>query len=605
MTEEPEEEELVIDFDDDDDDDDFEVAVDDGDDVDDEIDSTRESAEAPHISAVMPVVDAPSGDVASRASDFFTVMDKFLRATRLYEGRGSLVENLLAETAKRAAQATDDGEVTVRVAPFGLLLGDEQVTAQGSRLAEALFKLFCDGIRELTFMPGIEAEEIRALTEILISDPRKGEDDFSTLLWKRELKHVHFYATDTLQTGVDMSGEGDQGLLAAAERSRVQSAAGVDAQEFVLSPDDLRMLKTDDRLGWVRECAAPMRVGQMNEATVQSMREAFDSPWDHQRFVQMAVRSTEDNPTEPSPLVLDMFDATVASGDAEGVARLLGAASSAARAGGLAAKNLRAALFDEGRIVSLARIYERHTALLAEVVQEGAREHPEALVALLNKLAPGDPRSGLLDALTDAGVDLTAYYRRCLNDENEEIVRHAIGALSKFGTDAATMAITEALGYTSTKVRRCALEALVGHYLPEARVAFARALGDPDRDNRLMALKVLATSQDRRVAGNILNRVQDTSFAQRDEQEQAELLRTLAAFKDARTVAYFEGLLTGVNLSRNAKVVARQMLAVDALRQIPGDESRQALARSAKKWGLPREVKDAVKRALSSHGGAS
>jgi hypothetical protein len=543
-----------------------------------------------------PVEGGPSATGIAHIGAFFTHLDKVVRATRLYQGRGALVDRLVGETMEKAEPALRGGEFTVRVTPFGLLLGDVQVAPSKSRLTEVLFTLFCDGIRELTFSPGLGEDDVRDLVGVLISDPAQGEDDFSTLLWKKELTHIHFYATDTLQTDVEMPTEGEQGLLAAAERSHLQSA-GAGGQEFVLSPDDLRMLKTGDGLSWVRECAAPMTVGQVNETTVQSVRDAFETPFDCIRFLQMAVRAAEDHPREPSPLVLDLFDSVVAGRDAPAAANLLKAAAEAARSGGLAAKSLYDGLLDDKRIVRLAPLYAQHPDVLGPPLRDSAATSPKALVGLLNKLSEGEARDQLLSALVDAGVDLTSYYSRCLSHENEEIVAHAIGALAKFDTDAARTGIASALGYTSTRIRRLALECLVGHYPEEARLSLARAMSDPDRDNRLLALKVLRESGDRRAAGNILGRIESSAFSSRDEDEQQEFIRALSRFKDPRTVPYFAGVLAVGGLVRS-KAVARQLLAVEALAGIPGDDARDALVRSSKKWGLARDVKQAAKRAL-------
>lgn len=588
----------------------FEIDVEE-DDEEDEEDEAR--PERPPVSAAAspppPTIDETDGEdlpkgLVGQASLFFIVLDKLLRATRLYEGRGDLVDRLLHETVAKAQPALATGELTVRVTPVGLLLGSEEVTPSKSRLSEAVFKLFCDGIRELTFAPGLDATDLRGLIDVLISDPRHGEDDYSTLLWKRELAHISFYATDTLQSGPDAGPTGSQELLGEAEQAQLQNAASEGAQEFVLSPDDLRMLKADDRLSWVRGCAAPMAVGKVNEATVQAVRDAFETPFDHVRFLQMAVRAAEDDPHTPSPLVLDMFDAMVASRDAEGAANLLKAASGASRSGGFAAKSLYKGLLQPERVVRLAPVYERESDVLTDALFDAAQEAPVALVGLLNELHPGAPRDALLEVLVEVGVDLTQYYRRCLADENEEIVVGAIDALIGFGTEEATLAITQALGYTSTRIRRKALSSLVGRYPAEARVSLARALGDPDRENRLLALRVLSESDDRRAAGNILSRMEDSTFAQRDEEEQTEFIKALTRFKDPRTVPYFSSVLAGVSLSRTTKAVQRQLLAVEALASIPGPEARDALTRSSKKWGLPRDVKAAAKQALSRSGGS-
>jgi hypothetical protein len=555
-------------------------------------------AEEPPSAPALPEIDATAPRL-DRLIGMFNALDKLMRGTRLYEGRGSLVQRLMEELLRRTEAALTDGDFTVRVTPFGLLYGEEQVSQGDTRLTEFLFRFFCDGIRELTFSPGLEADELRSFVDVLISDPRQGEEDYATLLWKRELPHIHFYATDTLQTGINIDDEEDQGLLAAAEQSRLQSQAGSMAKEVVLSPDDLRMLKTEDGLGWVTECAAPMRVGEVAEGTLKSVQDAFDSPWDHGRFLQMAVRASEDRPDEPSPLVIGMFDSLVASGEAKGAARLLSASGEAARMGGYAAKNLRAALFDPERIAGLERLYARHTDLFQDPIQEAAREHPDALIALLNKLEPGETRDGLRIALLDAGIDLTPFYRRCLDDPNEAVVLDAIGALAKEASEASIEALTGALGYTSTKVRRAALKAIVGNYPEQARVSLARALGDPDRECRMLALTVLGDSGDRRVAGNILSRIQDSLFSTRDAEEQTAFLKSLAAFKDPRTVPFFSTMLNEMKIARGGALQDRQILAVEALGAIATEDARAALTKCSRKWSAPRNIKQAAKQALT------
>ena len=461
--------------------------------------------------------------------------------------------------------------------------------------------MFCDGIRELSFSPGIDEAELLNFVDVLIADPVSGEDDFTTMLWRRNLGHIHFYATDTLQAGFEASA-GESELLAETGRARLQANAASAAEEVVLSPDDLRMLKAEDGLRWVRNCAAPMKVGAISQGMFDRVREAFQTPWDEGRFLQMAVRAAEEHPDEPSPLVIDMFDSLLGGGDIEGVARLLKGATEASKFGGAAAKSLRARLFDADRIAGLARVYERQADLLLEAVSTGAEDFPDALVALLNCLAPGPAREGLRDALAEVGVDLTSFYAESLEDENEAIVLDAIASLRKIGTDAALQSLGRALGYTSVQVRRKALEGLVGHYPEEARVALARGLGDPDRENRLLTLRILRESGDRRVAGKIMVRVQESTFASRNAEERTQLVEALASFHDPRTVPYFASVLTGVSLTRSAGAQEQQLLAIEALSKMNVDEAREALAKCAKRWTTPKAVRAAAKRALARSG---
>jgi hypothetical protein len=542
-----------------------------------------------------------AGDAMGRATALFSTLDKCMRASKLYEGRGRLVDRLIEDLFATLGHALQDGELTVTVTPFGLILGEDDVTPADSRLAEVLFRMFRDGIRELSFTPGIDEDELRSFIDVLIADPVEGEEDFTTNLWRRNLAHIHFYATDTLQAGFETSGA--DGLLAESQRARIQSDAQA-GQEVVLSPDDLRMLKAEDGLTWIAGCTAPMQVGSLSQAQFDRVREAFQSPWDEGRFLQMAVRAAEDHPDEPSPLVLDMFDSLLSGGDIEGAARLLSAATEATKFGGRAAQSLQGELFSDERIGGLARVYERHTDILFAAVEPAAKDHPTAVVDLLNGLAPGQARDGLRDTLKEAGVDLTTFYANSLEHENEAIVLDAIRSLVGIGTDAACHSLAGALGYTSVAVRRAALEGLMGHYPEEARAALARSLGDPDRDNRMLALQILRESGDRRAAGRIMVRVQDSTFTAKDAEEQGAFVEALASFADPRTVPYFEGVLTGVNLTRNADVQARQLLAVDTLGKMDAGPAREALSRVAKKWSTPRPVKQAAKQVLARVGEA-
>ena len=66
-----------------------------------------------------------AGDAFGRATAFFSMLDKCIRASKLYEGRGALVRRLLANLVVTAQHAVGEGELTVSVTPFGLLLADE------------------------------------------------------------------------------------------------------------------------------------------------------------------------------------------------------------------------------------------------------------------------------------------------------------------------------------------------------------------------------------------------------------------------------------------------------------------------------------------------
>ena len=110
---------------------------------------------------------------------------------------------------------------------------------------------------------------------------------------------------------------------------------------------------------------------------------------------------------------------------------------------------------------------------------------------------------------------------------------------------------------------------------------------------------MLGDSGDRRVAGNILSRIQDSLFSTRDAEEQTAFLKSLAAFKDPRTVPFFSTMLNEMKIARGGALQDRQILAVEALGAIATEDARAALTKCSRKWSAPRNIKQAAKQALT------
>jgi len=221
------------------------------------------------------------------------------------------------------------------------------------------------------------------------------------------------------------------------------------------------------------------------------------------------------------------------------------------------------------------------------------------LLKLLTAVPPGPAEVALQEVLADSGLDLTPYYLRRLESEDETEILTAIGALGRVGSPDAIQALCTALGSTLTSVRRGALEALQGKYHENARVALGRVLRDPDKDNRLLAFRILSGSGDARVCWSLLSFAQKPDFMQADHDEQKAVYSALAAFRDKRTLGHFSEVLADRNLTRNKEVVSRQTIVVDALSEMATPEAREVLERFKGKWHLPKTVKQSIDSVLA------
>jgi len=533
----------------------------------------------------------------------FSTLDKVVRGMRLYEGKGALIERLLEDLQIQFSQALEDGELTVRVTPIGLVYGGKPLASPGEKTPRYLFRLFCDGVRELTMLQGLPSEELIAFIEVLGSETQGHDEDLVTLLWRREMRHIQYFAADTLDVSTQVDADGELSLAYEASESRLrQSRTDGKGQEVHLSADDLRVLRQDERLTWVSECTAPTQATGNLAQAASKIKQAFVSPQDYPRFLQIAMKhSTRSD--EASPMVLNMVDAQLRHGSLETIAPVLEAIIGAAKQGDASAQALQAALCTPERMAQLAPIYARHTQRLSDAIQALARVDNQAIVSLLENLESTEAKQSLQEILNEAGVDLTPFYEGNLSSTDESDIINGIEALARIGTESALKAVVGTLGHTLSRVRHAALQALQGHYHSDSRVEIGRALKDPSEENRMLAIQILADSGDTRVAWLLLNAIQDSSFLQKSPAEQSALFSALAAFKDSRTLDFFKGVLQAGGLVKKQALIDRQIQAARALSQIDTPEAADALRASRGKWGIAKPVKAEIDRLLSRMGG--
>ena len=123
---------------------------------------------------------------------------------------------------------------------------------EDSQTPKYLFQLFCDGVRELTLKPDIPKEEILGFCDVLNGDYTQVQDDMVTTLWKKEFKYIRYYAVDTL--GVESDDDTD---MIGARQDNQLSSSTTEGEDMTLSSSDIRLLKSEDKLNWVRRCKAP------------------------------------------------------------------------------------------------------------------------------------------------------------------------------------------------------------------------------------------------------------------------------------------------------------------------------------------------------------
>ncbi|MCA9557448.1 MAG: hypothetical protein H6704_01110 [Myxococcales bacterium] len=91
-------------------------------------------------------------------------------------------------------------EVEVVLGPYEFTLFDQVIYENPNVERNFIYKFYMDGIRRITFSAGLTYEEINDFVDVLLTDwddPSLFEDDAVTMLWGKELPHVHYVVIDS------------------------------------------------------------------------------------------------------------------------------------------------------------------------------------------------------------------------------------------------------------------------------------------------------------------------------------------------------------------------------------------------------------------------
>jgi HEAT repeat protein len=168
---------------------------------------------------------------AVSAAHWLRDLSRTAKTTRLYATSNATVEEARAEFARATlSQVEEAGGWTLQILPEEILLDEELIVHPPRRgptrgetaqrlISELPFRLYRDGVRELTVLPGIPRRDVDALVDALALawTERNRADDFVTALWQANPTHVRVVSAPPEQllyasTGAGVPHESERGL---------------------------------------------------------------------------------------------------------------------------------------------------------------------------------------------------------------------------------------------------------------------------------------------------------------------------------------------------------------------------------------------------------
>jgi hypothetical protein len=562
------------------------------------------------VETVLPVAEC---------RDLLVVLGKALRAHQLYD-ENNPVRQRFTESLRQAFRElwTELDSLTLTVEEDHLLLEGAEVYRAESRGDSLAFLFFKDGVRRVTFLPGLEVEELEQFLGVL-QRARKllpEGDDLLTVLWEEDLSHFKYEYVDFLAEGVSVPipGEGNT----AAE------LAGVLSGEL---PEDAQ--------------DAPESAGAREEPSGQPPRSVATDDFNPTLYAldprELTVLRAELQKELDRDLREDvlsaLFDRLEESGHPQRQTEILGYLSTllpnflsggALTAATRVLEELRRlegtpGVFDEEGLSASRQILDEVSAPAAieELIQalyDGSiRATPQQLAAFLRFLRVGALLPLLKASETVDHKELRAVLRAAargiaernraalvrLMEEDDTVV--AAGAARLAGDlqiEEAGPALAGLLAHPSHEVRMAAVEAAVSLKASTAAGALQHTLEDPEREVRIAAARALGALRYRPAAKRLEGIVSGKDIRAADVSEKVAFFEAYGLVADAGAIAVLDKLLNGKGFLGRREPSDIRAAAALALGKVTDAAARTSLMKASQEEDPV--VRSAVNRALRS-----
>jgi hypothetical protein len=561
----------------------------------------------------------PDPSATREVAAWVTLLLRTTKTCRLYDAANPTVARFREELAEATGHLLDrHGALRIEIQSSAMAWQGQPVFEAHSRDDNLAGVFHRDGVRALTFLPGMAAEEVQSFLDLIlrVTGLAHGDDDLVTMLWEANLAHVEVSAVplEGEVDGGDEEGGEDAGPAmpwpAAVVRADAASRpvpSGAEADDGATRSDDWAS---------VDDAADPETVFEELEAGAAGFVERFDQ--------ERRAAHTLPLVTAVAEIIGDALEAGSTAEDraelAAFVPRLLreaiaqGEWSTAAEA----LRLLRVCAPDEPLDAFLEGIRAQPSPVTHHAVAALDRQGDDGVEAFVDfALAMGPPaanwlmsilaeseqrrvRQRLAKAIAVVVQDEPEVLLPWLSDERWYVVRNVVHIYSQIGGEATGGFVKAVLRHPEPRVRREVVDVLGRSDPDTARRTLIGMLEVAEPRLYATIIQRLAQDSAAEVTAVLLAAFAHEAFARRTEEEKRAILMALATRGDAVLEA-LEAELGRGGLFARGDDSHRQALAL-CIARIGTPAALAALERGAK--SAKSGVRKACTLALAAKGGS-
>ncbi len=551
---------------------------------------------------------------------------KGLRATQLYLPNNPVYQQAIQNV--RAAFAPvwqETSELTLGVTEADLVLDKRAVLSQANRSESVAWVLFKDGIRSLTFLPGVDEEEIPRFLGVIHKARQlaaDADDDLLTLLWEQDFQYVRYNfvelaAADTVPlpkiSGVSTLGAGSGSASTETSPEAVQERVHRQVVEETAAPETPKGIVSLEDFDSTLYFLDDKERGYLTQEIEREYKQDLRGNVLAMLFDLLELQTYSTVRAELISIIENFIPYLLAIGDFQSVAGIC-------REQRVLLQRARELLPEHRQQLSDIPAKLSQAEALAQLLQslDEASVHPtedelgelfrelrpqalETVLAWMPKLTNQRVRELLASAAQRLAQAYPGEVSRVLGTRDEAILLQGVKLVAMLKLPPVAPALGALFDTATTAVKVAAVEALAAIGTSGAMQQLERAVTDTDRDVRIAAVRVLAVRGHRNVLGRIEAAVDGKALREADLTEKMAFFEAYGLLVGGVGVERLSGMLlsAGGFLKRREDPETRACAAM-ALGKIGTPEARAVLEQAMKdKDAL---VRNAVNNALREGG---
>ncbi|MFQ5580864.1 MAG: HEAT repeat domain-containing protein [Nitrospiria bacterium] len=546
------------------------------------------------------------------AKEILQSLAKTARTLKIYLPNNPIHKKFIDELIEKLeAHLLSFGPLRLRVKQFELYCSEQLVYENINRMESIAFKLFIDGMREISFLPGVDRDEMVELMQALGSEGEdtEADDDIVTILWEKNLPHIKYIVVESLQNDAK---EIDSCPEMQAEHPSQQKLESVFKQEGGAS---LGTLTTAAH----RKVEIPsLHLFKLTEEEVEKVKrevrgeedldvvgELIGILFDILRIERQVIIFSE---------ILDILDnilnRLMSRGDLSYARRILEFFWEMLNPSNKLPESIetlvRSALKNAGAPKKMALLEPALNANRPDLYKElfsfmilFDKNVIPPTIDLLASVNNMKARRILCDALVELGRADVETLIAGLKDERWFLVRNLIYVLGKIGDPRIIQAFSRFRKHAEPKVRKEVLHALDAMDDEKAIQFMTQFVNDPDQTNRIFVIKSLARKEVQESLSPLWEVITSKGFDSKDFYEKKEYFNTVAVIGGDGIIPEMRQYLNiRWNLFKNTGKEEKGLCAVRALKRIASPAALESLREGAASKN--KAVREACLKALST-----